>query len=198
MKLWQAAAGQGEDLYALVVMQAPPVLTFSHKNRAVLCAGVGRVEEALEVDRARWLRKRRGPVCLSDGQAWHALPPLRSRRVRVLVWCAMGDGWDCDPQTSKCLNVPSLAAALEAQQGRAGGGTESGEAQQLRAAIVCMQYGAKRVAAKLAAAGIPVVLWVRASLDAVQDAFVGLMEKLIYGGAADEAPPAAEAETGAA
>ena len=55
-----AAAGKGEDLYALVVMQAPPVLTFSHKNRAVLCAGVGRVEEALEVDRARWLRKRRG------------------------------------------------------------------------------------------------------------------------------------------
>ena len=42
-----------------------------------------------------------------------------------------------------------------------------------------MQYGAKRAAAKLAAAGIPVVLWVRASLDAVQDAFVGLMDALL-------------------
>ena len=134
-----------------MVAQAAPVLHSHVRAQLRLWQRLGQCEQALRERCADWAKEGREPVCLRDADPPRVQLALEAGRTHCLVWAATGyDEIACGQP--KPLTVGSLAAMIKALP----------TIRRPCSAVICLQYGARRAAARLRAAGVRCVVWLQA------------------------------------
>ena len=81
--------------YACVAIQPPPVFIGRHDSHGRLWRRLKEIENGLRGPGGdEWRDQHRIPVLLRSAEESELFPALRKWPVRVLVWCAMGVGWE--------------------------------------------------------------------------------------------------------
>lgn len=147
-----------------LAIEVPPavVADVSQRDRAAFAWLVKRLHDDLKESELRQCRQF--PVCITDACNPRFYDDLHSGRINILIWCGLG--WDVANRSGFGVDVERMEAHLTLLQ----------EAQPRRPQliVICMKYGAKKVAERLACHAIPVA-WIEvdvASGSDVTSAFV--------------------------
>eukprot|EP01045_Picozoa_sp_COSAG04_P010400 COSAG04_NODE_636_length_11710_cov_63.646973_6_plen_1454_part_00 len=149
----------GDRYYIHAAFQYPPVLVGESLNQA---EQRGRLEgiKSLLLDSGspqhrEFREERRFPVCVSDAATLEIEDALRKDAVHGLVWCATGHvgarGWE--RHTAGAASLESIAQIVQTDK-----------PSQLRVAVVCLKYGARKAAQALHDAGVRTVIWLAANV----------------------------------
>ena len=153
--------GAARPYYLLLAVQ-PPAAIGSASNRLRFFSRLfTELREPLFTIGADLLARGQQPLSFSDADPNHLSTLLRAGRVHCLAWCTTGVGWE--PETSPPVAVGSADAESIGLAGLLALVPKLRMPPQVT--IVCLEYGAQLVARQLADAGLPLVLYVQASLD---------------------------------
>jgi hypothetical protein len=138
--------------YAFIALQAPPVLNgFGCAHQDSMRASV---QQRLEDEEASLEEQKRRPWYVSGGGDLLS-DEMKLHRAHCLVWCGTGLGWESNAMHSserflKAVRESSVASA----------------------AVVCLQYGARRAADQLRACGLALVVYIAMGIEQMDADFV--------------------------